>query len=94
MSDPNGDGVVAEGRVFAENDFAACFAGVEVKLQKRRDGKWRPRGSDRTGEGGRFRSVLPQGEGRYRAVAVAFDFEIEETPHRCARASATDRLGR
>jgi hypothetical protein len=94
VSDPDGPGVLARGRVFADEEAQACANAVAVEFERLKRGEWRPRGSDRTDDLGRFRAVLTQGRGRYRATAVAFEFTATGVIHRCEQALGEDRLPR
>ena len=61
--------LIARGKVTAADGFAACFAGVSVKVQKgRRGGGWRTVRTASTAIGGRYHVRLPDRPGRYRAL--------------------------
>jgi hypothetical protein len=60
--------LVATGQVSATDDFAQCESGVTVKVQRKREGKWRTIDSDVTGPTGNYRESLRDRAGKYRAL--------------------------
>jgi hypothetical protein len=60
--------LVAKGRVSAADDFAGCEAGVTVKIQRQRQGRWRTIDTSVTDAEGLYREAIPDRSGSYRAV--------------------------
>jgi hypothetical protein len=61
--------LVASGRLSAADDFAACEADATVRIQRQRHGQWRTIDTSVTDPAGHFREAIPDGSGRYRALA-------------------------
>ena len=60
----------ASGLVVSADDIRACENGVKVRIQRRRDGRWRTLKTVETDGAGRFSTGLRDRRGRYRARVV------------------------
>ena len=83
--------LVAKGRVSAEGDYAACFRGVAVKIQRRGGGRWKVVARTRTNADGTYRKKMRDRRGRYRALAPRFS---PEDGHRCLKGISPIRRNR
>jgi hypothetical protein len=63
--------LVARGVVRADGGFAACVAGVPVRIQRRVAGDWRTVRKTTTRSTGAYRKRIPDKPGRYRVTAPA-----------------------
>ena len=61
--------LVASGTVKVSDGFNACRANVTVKIQRLKNGTWVNVGSDQTTGNGKYKEVLDDKTGKYRAVA-------------------------
>jgi hypothetical protein len=81
-------GLVARGKVTAEDGFEGCFSQVAVRVQRRANGKWRTVKRASTDEQGSYRATMRDKPGRYRATAP----ETEPSDdHRCLKATSKAR---
>lgn len=83
--------LVARGRVSADGNYAACFQGVKVRVQRKKDGAWRTLGRATTDRYGTYRLELRDRRGRYRAVAPRFS---PSEGHGCLKAISPIRRNR
>ena len=86
--------VVAKGQVSVTDGFTACASEVEVVLQRRTSRGWRRVAAIPTTAEGTYRTKVRDRQGRYRAIAPAFDADSGEATHTCARAVSVTRLHR
>jgi IPT/TIG domain-containing protein len=61
---------VVRGRVNAADGFDECVSNVTVKIQRKRQGRWRTVGKDQTDAQGNYSKTVRDRPGAYRAVAV------------------------
>ena len=61
--------LIARGTVNVADGFNACRSNVTVKIQRLKDGVWRTVGSDQTSANGKYKKVLKDEDGKYRALA-------------------------
>lgn len=61
--------LIARGNVTVSDDFAACAAGVRVKIQRKVSGGWRGVGATTTNDNGGYRRAIQDKPGNYRAIA-------------------------
>jgi len=61
--------LVATGTVKVGDGFNACRANVTVKIQRLKNGAWVNVGTDQTTGNGKYKEVLKDKTGKYRAVA-------------------------
>jgi len=82
--------LVARGIVTTLDNFAGCEAGVGVRIQRRRDGRWRTLKVVTTAEDGTFRTRVRDRQGRYRARAI----RVETVQDLCRGTSSPRRIHR
>ncbi|MCA1674928.1 MAG: hypothetical protein LC799_22980, partial [Actinobacteria bacterium] len=80
----------ASGSVIAADDFQGCEDGVAVKIQRRRDGRWRTLKIVSTDGEGLFSTGLRDRRGLYRARAV----KLADIDDICRRATSPRRRHR
>jgi hypothetical protein len=61
--------IIAAGAITVADGFAGCFQERSVRIQKRRDGRWRTVGTATTNLAGGYSIKLPDRTGKYRARA-------------------------
>ena len=61
--------LIARGTVNVADGFNACRSHVTVKIQRLKNGVWRTVGSDQTSANGKYKKVLKDEDGKYRALA-------------------------
>ena len=61
--------LVASGTVSVGDGFNACRANVTVKIQRLKNGVWKTVGTDQTTGNGKYKEVLDDKTGKYRAIA-------------------------
>jgi hypothetical protein len=61
--------LIASGIVTVADGFNACRSHVTVKIQHLKNGVWRAVGTDQTTGTGRYKTVLSDKTGKYRAIA-------------------------
>jgi len=82
------------GNVGTTGEFEGCAGGVPVKVQIRTEGGgWLTRKSDTTSARGRYKVLIADSPGRYRAVAPKIEVPDEQTNtvNNCLRAAAKQR---
>jgi hypothetical protein len=82
--------LVARGRVDSP-EASACAAGVEVRVERRKGGRWIEIGQTTTGDDGRFRLELPDRSGTYRAVVDELSQQEESEPYTCDSARSAPK---
>jgi hypothetical protein len=63
--------LVAKGKV--TSDLDGCTDGVTVKVQRKKNGRWRTVANVATNDAGHYAADIGDREGRYRALAPAVD---------------------
>ena len=61
--------LIATGTVSVGGGFNACRANVTVKVQRLKNGVWKTVGTDQTTGNGKYKEVLDDKTGKYRAIA-------------------------
>jgi hypothetical protein len=61
--------LIARGTVSVGDGFTACRSNVTVKIQKQKNGVWKTVGTDQTTGTGKYKEVLVDRAGKYRAIA-------------------------
>jgi hypothetical protein len=61
--------LIASGIVSVEDGFNACRSNVTVKIQRLKNGVWKTVGTDQTTSNGKYKEVLNDKTGTYRAIA-------------------------
>jgi hypothetical protein len=61
--------LIASGTVTVADGFNACRSHVTVKIQRLKRGVWKTVGSDQTTGNGKYKEVLADKTGKYRAIA-------------------------
>jgi hypothetical protein len=79
--------LIAKGKVTSTEDPAVteCFAGVPVKIQRRKSGSWKAVGSTTTNDAGKYKRRIKDKPGKYRALAPAVTLEDDTV---CAKAKS------
>ena len=61
--------LIASGTVHVGDGFNACRSHVTVKIQRLKNGVWKTVGTDQTTANGKYKKVLNDKTGKYRAIA-------------------------
>lgn len=61
--------LIASGIVSVEDGFNACRSNVTVMIQRLKNGVWKTVGTDQTTSNGKYKEVLNDKTGKYRAIA-------------------------
>jgi hypothetical protein len=61
--------LIARGVVSVADGFTACRSDVTVKIQRLKNGVWKTIGTDETTGNGKYKEVLKDKTGKYRAIA-------------------------
>jgi subtilisin-like proprotein convertase family protein len=69
--------LVAKGQV--NSDFGACESGVQVKIQRNKNGNWKTIATDTTGNDGSYKDQIGDKEGKYRALVPKFSPDAADT---------------
>jgi subtilisin-like proprotein convertase family protein len=69
--------LVAKGQV--NSDFEACESGVQVKIQRNKNGNWKTIATDTTSNDGSYKDQIGDKEGRYRALVKKFSPDAADT---------------
>jgi hypothetical protein len=79
--------LIAKGMVSSTEDPAVteCFAGVPVKIQRRKSGSWKNVGKTTTNDEGKYKRRIKDKPGKYRALAPAVTLADDTV---CAKAKS------
>ncbi len=72
--------LVAKGEV--NSGFDACESGVNVKIQRNKNGNWKTIANDTTSNNGSYKAQIGDNEGKYRALVPKFS---PDTENRCVK---------
>jgi hypothetical protein len=72
--------LVAKGEV--NSGFDACESGVNVKIQRNKNGNWKTIANDTTSNNGSYKAQIGDNEGKYRALVPKFS---PDTDNRCVK---------
>ncbi len=72
--------LVAKGEV--NSGFDACESGVDVKIQRNKNGNWKTIANDTTSNNGSYKAQIGDNEGKYRALVPKFS---PDTDNRCVK---------